>query len=219
MARLRVAARGGGAPQHRVSRRHARLRRRERGRARRRHLGALRRAAGRGLVGAPTRRARDRRWRRTNGPEAHDVAAIIYTSGTTGPSKGVLVPWAELYWFANSHAGRRCSRPGDRVLQRPTPPSTCPGRSRCTTTAASTPDPGDPRVVQRDGVLERHPSVRRTRRRCDRPARCRSSCRCRPTRMTKPTTRSRTSSWDRSSPRSRSSRSASASSAWRPPSA
>ena len=29
----------------------------------------------------------------------HDVAAIIYTSGTTGPSKGVLVPWAELYWF------------------------------------------------------------------------------------------------------------------------
>ncbi len=33
------------------------------------------------------------------GPEYHDIAAIIYTSGTTGPSKGVLVPWAELYWF------------------------------------------------------------------------------------------------------------------------
>jgi crotonobetaine/carnitine-CoA ligase len=33
------------------------------------------------------------------GPAAWDVAAIIYTSGTTGPSKGVLVPWAELYWF------------------------------------------------------------------------------------------------------------------------
>ena len=34
-----------------------------------------------------------------DGPEHYDVAAIIYTSGTTGPSKGVLVPWAELYWF------------------------------------------------------------------------------------------------------------------------
>lgn len=33
------------------------------------------------------------------GPSYFDVAAIIYTSGTTGPSKGVLVPWAELYWF------------------------------------------------------------------------------------------------------------------------
>jgi crotonobetaine/carnitine-CoA ligase len=34
------------------------------------------------------------------GPEHHDIAALIYTSGTTGPSKGVLVPWAELYEFA-----------------------------------------------------------------------------------------------------------------------
>jgi carnitine-CoA ligase len=33
------------------------------------------------------------------GPAHHDIGAIIYTSGTTGPSKGVLVPWAELYWF------------------------------------------------------------------------------------------------------------------------
>jgi crotonobetaine/carnitine-CoA ligase len=33
------------------------------------------------------------------GPEYTDVACIIYTSGTTGPSKGVLVPWPELYWF------------------------------------------------------------------------------------------------------------------------
>ena len=33
------------------------------------------------------------------GPSYRDIAAIIYTSGTTGPSKGVLVPWAELYWF------------------------------------------------------------------------------------------------------------------------
>jgi carnitine-CoA ligase len=33
------------------------------------------------------------------GPAHYDIASIIYTSGTTGPSKGVLVPWAELYWF------------------------------------------------------------------------------------------------------------------------
>jgi crotonobetaine/carnitine-CoA ligase len=35
-------------------------------------------------------------------PADRDVMAIIYTSGTTGPSKGVLVPWAELHWFATS---------------------------------------------------------------------------------------------------------------------
>jgi crotonobetaine/carnitine-CoA ligase len=33
------------------------------------------------------------------GPAYNDIACIIYTSGTTGPSKGVLVPWPELYWF------------------------------------------------------------------------------------------------------------------------
>ncbi len=35
------------------------------------------------------------------GPLHHDIAALIYTSGTTGPSKGVLVPWAELNEFAS----------------------------------------------------------------------------------------------------------------------
>jgi crotonobetaine/carnitine-CoA ligase len=35
------------------------------------------------------------------GPERYDIAALIYTSGTTGPSKGVLVPWAELNEFAS----------------------------------------------------------------------------------------------------------------------
>ncbi len=35
------------------------------------------------------------------GPEYHDISAMIYTSGTTGPSKGVLVPWAELYQFVD----------------------------------------------------------------------------------------------------------------------
>lgn len=34
------------------------------------------------------------------GPAHHDISAMIYTSGTTGPSKGVLVPWAELWQFA-----------------------------------------------------------------------------------------------------------------------
>lgn len=36
------------------------------------------------------------------GPERWDTACIIYTSGTTGPSKGVLVPWYELYQFATA---------------------------------------------------------------------------------------------------------------------
>ncbi|GAA3523139.1 ATP-dependent acyl-CoA ligase [Aeromicrobium panaciterrae] len=29
-------------------------------------------------------------------PQGHDIASVLYTSGTTGPSKGVLVPWAQL---------------------------------------------------------------------------------------------------------------------------
>ncbi len=33
------------------------------------------------------------------GPEYYDICSLIYTSGTTGPSKGVLVPWAELFEF------------------------------------------------------------------------------------------------------------------------
>jgi len=33
------------------------------------------------------------------GPDHHDICSLIYTSGTTGPSKGVLVPWAELFEF------------------------------------------------------------------------------------------------------------------------
>lgn len=31
--------------------------------------------------------------------EPWDISAMVYTSGTTGPSKGVLVPWAELHEF------------------------------------------------------------------------------------------------------------------------
>ncbi len=36
-----------------------------------------------------------------DGPEPFDTCALVYTSGTTGPSKGVLVPWAELNEFAS----------------------------------------------------------------------------------------------------------------------
>jgi crotonobetaine/carnitine-CoA ligase len=35
-------------------------------------------------------------------PAHHDIACMIYTSGTTGPSKGVLMPWRELYEFPAS---------------------------------------------------------------------------------------------------------------------
>jgi carnitine-CoA ligase len=31
------------------------------------------------------------------GPEYYDISAMIYTSGTTGPSKGVLLPWAQMH--------------------------------------------------------------------------------------------------------------------------
>ena len=36
------------------------------------------------------------------GPGAADIASIMYTSGTTGPSKGVLVPYAQLYATASA---------------------------------------------------------------------------------------------------------------------
>jgi crotonobetaine/carnitine-CoA ligase len=35
-------------------------------------------------------------------PAYHDIACMIYTSGTTGPSKGVLMPWAELFQFVTT---------------------------------------------------------------------------------------------------------------------
>ncbi|MBC9227492.1 AMP-binding protein [Aeromicrobium sp. zg-636] len=35
------------------------------------------------------------------GPARHDIASIMYTSGTTGPSKGVLMPWAQLHAAAH----------------------------------------------------------------------------------------------------------------------
>ncbi len=34
-------------------------------------------------------------------PEIWDLATMIYTSGTTGPSKGVLVPWGQMFEYAD----------------------------------------------------------------------------------------------------------------------
>jgi crotonobetaine/carnitine-CoA ligase len=51
-------------------------------------------------AGVPVRRIEDliagARPGPLTGPEPWDVACIIYTSGTTGPSKGVVVPWAQM---------------------------------------------------------------------------------------------------------------------------
>jgi crotonobetaine/carnitine-CoA ligase len=50
----------------------------------------------------------------TAGPDPHDVACMIYTSGTTGPSKGVLVPWRELYQWPATYP-RDIVAPGEGV--------------------------------------------------------------------------------------------------------
>lgn len=34
------------------------------------------------------------------GPQPWDVASVMFTSGTTGPSKGVIMPWGQLYEIA-----------------------------------------------------------------------------------------------------------------------
>lgn len=44
-------------------------------------------------------------------PDPWQTSAIIWTSGTTGPSKGVLVPWAQM----SSTEFMRFLRPGDRM--------------------------------------------------------------------------------------------------------
>ena len=36
------------------------------------------------------------------GPTARDISTMLYTSGTTGPSKGVLIPWAQMHATATS---------------------------------------------------------------------------------------------------------------------
>lgn len=41
--------------------------------------------------------ADERAWK----PAPWSIASVIYTSGTTGPSKGVLVPWAQIYATAD----------------------------------------------------------------------------------------------------------------------
>lgn len=51
------------------------------------------------------------------GPEYHDIACMIYTSGTTGPSKGVLMPWAELYEFPAFQKPQDMLAPGQGMYQ------------------------------------------------------------------------------------------------------
>lgn len=42
-------------------------------------------------------------------PSANEPACVLYTSGTTGPSKGTLIPWAQLNAFSASVDTRRMS--------------------------------------------------------------------------------------------------------------
>src|SRR6185503_21245166 len=47
---------------------------------------------------------------------AGDTVAILYTSGTTGPSKGVMCPQAQFYWWARSTAAMLGGLTSDDVL-------------------------------------------------------------------------------------------------------
>ena len=49
-------------------------------------------------------------------PRAHDLGAIFFTSGTTGPSKGVAMPNAQLYFFAQEVVSLMRLTPADRYL-------------------------------------------------------------------------------------------------------
>ncbi|NKQ58062.1 ATP-dependent acyl-CoA ligase [Amycolatopsis sp. K13G38] len=44
-------------------------------------------------------------------PDPWDLSCIVWTSGTTGPSKGVMIPWAEM----SSTEFQRFLRPGDKT--------------------------------------------------------------------------------------------------------
>ncbi|WP_132992120.1 AMP-binding protein [Gordonia zhaorongruii] len=50
------------------------------------------------------------------GPRAQDLGAIFFTSGTTGPSKGVAMPHAQLYFFAQEVVSLTRLTAADRYL-------------------------------------------------------------------------------------------------------
>lgn len=57
--------------------------------------------------------------------EDGDVAMIIYTSGTTGPSKGVVLPWGELYSAIDIYG---CRKDGSDALYTPFPTNHMSGK-------------------------------------------------------------------------------------------
>jgi carnitine-CoA ligase len=77
-------------------------------------------------------------------PDPHDIAAMIYTSGTTGPSKGVLVPWTELFLFAEHLCGELV--PPHGAYYSVYPPCHISGKSALFYAASSS-----ARLVLRDG--------------------------------------------------------------------
>ena len=54
-----------------------------------------------------------------------DVATVIYTSGTTGPSKGVIIPWGELYTGMDIYG---CRKDGTDALYTPFPTNHISGK-------------------------------------------------------------------------------------------
>ena len=101
------------------------------------------------------------------GPEYFDICSMIYTSGTTGPSKGVLVPWAELFEFVRIQPEDFIGPDGAYYAMFPA--FHVSGKASLYITARA-----HGHVVLRETfsltrVLERHPTLQRHGRRARRP--------------------------------------------------